>query len=115
MRPVQLDSPWQLREPTYDRAAEDVRIDDRLRRAAEMDYVAAKPRKNRNAIRWCTRCVYPSISAAPMEFDDQGVCMGCRMAEAKADITPAEWKRRKELLREILKNIVARTVAATTL
>ena len=101
MRPVQLDSPWQRREPTYDRAAEDARIDDRLRRAAEMDYVAAKPRKNRNAIRWCTRCVYPSISAAPMEFDDQGVCMGCRMAEAKADITPAEWNCRKDLLRQI--------------
>ena len=33
MRPVQLDSAWQLREPTYDRAAEDARIDDRLRRA----------------------------------------------------------------------------------
>jgi len=102
MRPVQLDSPWQRREPTYDRILEDSRIDERLRRAATMDYVAAASRPDQNAIRWCTRCVYPSISAAPMEFDEQGVCMGCRMAETKAGIPSDEWKQRKELLRDIL-------------
>ena len=101
MRPVKLDSRWQHREPVYDGAAEDARIEERLRRAREQDYPAAKPRPVKHQIRWCTRCVYPSISAAPMEFDDQGVCMGCRMAEVKAAIPQAEWKRRRELLREI--------------
>lgn len=102
MRPVKLDSRWQWREPEYDRAAEDLRLEERRRRARTGDFPAAKTRQGRSAIRWCTRCVYPSISAAPMEFDEEGVCMGCRMAEVKTAITQQEWKRRKELLRETL-------------
>ena len=27
-------------------------------------------------MRWCTRCVYPAISAVPLEFDEHGVCTG---------------------------------------
>jgi imidazoleglycerol phosphate synthase cyclase subunit len=102
MRPVKLDSRWQKREPAYDRTREDRRIAERLRQAKEGDFSAARLGIQRRAIRWCTRCVYPSISAAPMEFDAEGVCMGCRMAEVKAAIPPAEWRRRRELLRDIL-------------
>ena len=102
MRPVKLDSLWQRREPEYDVAAEDRRLADRRARARRGDYLAAATRRETNRIRWCTRCVYPSISAAPMEFDATGVCMGCRMAEVKTAIAPSEWARRKELLREIL-------------
>lgn len=101
MRPVQLDSHWHDREPVYDREAEDRRIAQRLQRAAARTYAAAQPRNDHPDIRWCTRCVYPSISAAPMEFDEHGVCMGCRMAEVKTAIPDAEWTRRRELLREI--------------
>ena len=102
MRPVRLDSLWQRREPDYDRAAEDARLVDRRVRAESGNYLAAQVRQQKSAIRWCTRCVYPSISAAPMEFDANGVCMGCRMAEVKTAIDSGEWVRRKELLREIL-------------
>jgi imidazoleglycerol phosphate synthase cyclase subunit len=101
MRPVRLDSRWQRREPDYDRGAEDARLAGRIRRAQTADFTAAKPCASRNAIRWCTRCVYPSISAAPMEFDEHGVCMGCRMADVKARIAPSEWQRRHELLKGI--------------
>jgi len=102
MRPVKLDSLWQKREPEYDTAAEDRRLQDRRERAETGNYLAAQARPRKSGIRWCTRCVYPSISAAPMEFDADGVCMGCRMAEVKAAIAPQEWVRRKELLRDIL-------------
>jgi imidazoleglycerol phosphate synthase cyclase subunit len=102
MRPVKLDSLWQRREPDYDRAAEDARVADRRSRAESGNYLAGQTRAQKSAIRWCTRCVYPSISAAPMEFDANGVCMGCRMAEVKTAINPGDWVRRKELLREIL-------------
>lgn len=102
MRPVKLDSRWQRREPEYDESFERKRVEDRLKRAREQDFAAAKARVVQHRIRWCTRCLYPSISAAPMEFDEQGVCMGCRMAEVKTAITPSEWKRRKGLLRDIL-------------
>ena len=36
-----------------------------------------------------------------MEFDDSGVCTGCQMAAVKAAIAPAEWARRRELLRDL--------------
>lgn len=101
MRPVKLDSAWLRREPEYDIAAENRRIDERRRRAREKDFIAASLGITRRAIRWCTRCVYPSISAAPMEFDNAGVCMGCRMSDVKAGIASSEWDRRREILRGI--------------
>jgi imidazoleglycerol phosphate synthase cyclase subunit len=101
MRPNKLDSPWQRREPEYDQRIEDARLNRRLSQAQSKDYVAAGTRPRQQHMRWCKRCLYPSISAAPMEFDDDGICTGCRMAEVKSAISPAEWKRRRELLRGI--------------
>ena len=98
MRPVALGNRWLRREPEYDQATQSARIAERLRQAHEGDYPAARPRPKASAVTWCTRCVYPSASAAPMEYDDEGVCTGCRMAEIKAAITGSEWDRRLELL-----------------
>ncbi|MFN7190186.1 MAG: hypothetical protein ACK5U4_01955, partial [Rhodospirillales bacterium] len=53
-------------------------------------------------IRWCVRCTYPSISAAPMEFDAASLCTGCQMAEVKAAIPASEWTRRRGLLRDLV-------------
>ena len=99
MRPSRLGSRWFPREPRYDTAARDARLADRLaaaRRPLPHDTPPAPP------MRWCTRCVYPSMSAVPLEFDEEGVCTGCRAADAKAAIPAAEWARRTELLVEIL-------------
>jgi imidazoleglycerol phosphate synthase cyclase subunit len=101
MRANRLDSRWQSREPQYDRGAEDARLDERMKRARDKQYIAAAPRPMQNRVQWCTRCVYPSISAAPMEFNEEGVCTGCQMAEVKMQIPPAEWERRRGLLRDI--------------
>lgn len=47
-------------------------------------------------LRWCSRCVYPSSSALPMAFDENGVCTGCRVAELRQKV---DWDERlKELL-----------------
>jgi imidazoleglycerol phosphate synthase cyclase subunit len=102
MRPVGVGSKFLRREPDYDRVREDARIAERIRQARESDYVAARSYAARDAIRWCTECVYPSISAAPMEFDDKGVCTGCQMARVKAAIAPSEWVRRRDLLRDLI-------------
>lgn len=99
MRPVRLGSRFFPREPQYDPEEPGRRIARRLALAAQTppaDSPAAP------AVRYCSRCVYPSISAAPMDFDADGVCMGCRMAEVKESIDAAEWARRKELLRGLL-------------
>ena len=49
-------------------------------------------------MQYCTRCVYPAASAAPLAFDDDGVCSGCRVASQKPRI---DWDERREELREI--------------
>jgi imidazoleglycerol phosphate synthase cyclase subunit len=104
LRPMSLGSKWLAREPVYAREREDRRISERLRQAAEHDYPAARPEAaaRRRPIRWCTECVYPSISAAPLEFDDRGVCTGCQIAKVKATIPRSEWDRRRTLLRDLV-------------
>jgi N-acetyl sugar amidotransferase len=106
MRPVELGSRWFVREPVYDTAEADARIARRLdlARRGPAVVMAGRPAGDggRRQIRWCTQCVSPTISAAPMEFDEHGVCSGCRMARMKTAITAEEWRRRRGLLRDIL-------------
>lgn len=102
MRPMALGSKWFPREPVYDTAREDALIEQRLERARKKagplvpDGFAPPP------MRWCSKCMYPFISAAPMEFGDDGKCMGCRMGEMKVDLSPEEWKRREKILVDII-------------
>lgn len=45
-------------------------------------------------IKFCNKCVYPSSSAVPLEFDDNGICSGCRVGIQQSKIN---WDiRRKE-------------------
>lgn len=106
VRPVGLGSRYFPREPEYDTAREDTRLAERLKRAREADDSAvgssSLPPRRKSSLSWCTRCVYPAFSATPMDFDENGVCTGCQMAAAKAAISPTEWRRRHELLRELI-------------
>lgn len=114
MRKGSLNSRWLMREPIYDNAAEDAKIERRMARArailkggADADpfppRIAARPRAL-----WCKKCTYPLLSAAPMEIDEHGVCMGCRMSEVKREIPQSEWRRRGELLKDILERVRCR-------
>ena len=47
------------------------------------------------SISWCSRCLYPSSSAVPLVFDEDGVCSGCRVHDQKSEIN---WSDRLELL-----------------
>ncbi|WP_303673653.1 N-acetyl sugar amidotransferase [Vampirovibrio chlorellavorus] len=49
-------------------------------------------------MQYCTRCVYPSISAVPLGFDENGVCTGCRAHDQKKTI---DWAERAEWIKEI--------------
>jgi N-acetyl sugar amidotransferase len=50
-------------------------------------------------MQYCTKCVYPSLSAVALQFDEAGVCSGCRASAQKATIN---WVQRTEKFRELL-------------
>jgi len=50
------------------------------------------------AVQYCTRCVYPSIAATPLTFDERGMCSGCRVSDQKKKI---DWDARWHILREL--------------
>ena len=100
MRPVGLGSRWFTREPVYDEQQRLERIEARL--AASRTGPSSLERTGHAPVRWCSKCVYPSISASPLEFDDDGVCTGCLVGKAKNDIPSSEWERRRELLKMLL-------------
>lgn len=108
MRRVSLNSRWFPREPVFDTKAEDARLARRLERARIIrkqgpDADPFPPQiDDRPAPKWCARCTYPFLSAAPMELDAEGICMGCRMSEVKRAIPASEWTRRRQLLAEIV-------------
>jgi imidazoleglycerol phosphate synthase cyclase subunit len=103
VRPPAVGSRWYPREPSYDHGKRDAILGERLAAAAAGDYRAARAEsaRLRRPGRWCAHCVYPGLSATPMEFDEHGVCMGCRTARQKAQIAEGEWRRRWDLLREL--------------
>ncbi len=50
-------------------------------------------------IQYCTRCVYPAVAAAPLTFDENGVCSGCRVSDQKKSI---DWKERWQMFQELV-------------
>ena len=50
-------------------------------------------------VRYCTRCVYPSIAATPLTFDEHGVCSGCRVAEQRKRV---DWSQRLTAFRSLV-------------
>jgi imidazoleglycerol phosphate synthase cyclase subunit len=102
LRPNRLGSRWMRREPVYDNDRESDRIQARLDKSCDHLAVQSKHSSTKPQISWCRRCTYPSLSAVPIEFDEAGVCMGCRMAEAKDSISVQVWNDRCEELCRII-------------
>ena len=97
MRPSRVNSSWFSREPEYDNEKRAARM------ARALTYTGqSRKLKPGTAVRWCTKCVAPSISATPLEFDDKGVCTACQMGERKREISPKEWSRRRDELLRLL-------------
>ena len=48
---------------------------------------------------YCTKCVYPSSSAVPLAFDNNGLCSGCRTSQEKKDI---DWDERRKKFEKII-------------
>ena len=101
MRPLTFGSKYISREPFYDFKREDAKIKSRMLRAETKNYSNCNG-KELKKIKWCKECTYPSISASPLEFDEQGVCTGCQMNKAKPTMSKNYWDDREAKLRELI-------------
>lgn len=50
-------------------------------------------------MQWCSKCVYPVVTATPTALDSEGVCSGCRVAAQRDRI---DWQRRGEMLKQLV-------------
>jgi N-acetyl sugar amidotransferase len=50
-------------------------------------------------MKYCSRCVYPVVSASPIALDENGVCSGCRVSAQRTGI---DWKQRSKLLEDLV-------------
>ncbi len=50
------------------------------------------------AVQYCTRCVYPHVSATRLTFDEDGVCSACRVAGQGREI---DWDERRRMLERL--------------
>ena len=56
-------------------------------------------------IRYCKKCVYPSI-AVNLRLDDDNICSGCRASEKFHAIGEKSWKERREKFKKILNSVL---------
>ena len=103
IRPYNLKTSLLQREPIYDT---DVResLFKKQSPSAVVD-ITRYQTEQAPEVQFCKRCFYPSFSATPMQFGDDGICMGCKVSDAKLS-QPAE---RYDVLKEKLKSIIAST------
>lgn len=102
MRSYQVTSKWFSREPNYSIGSNIERYETRLNTAKQIlknQYKFPQKKQNKN---WCSKCLYPSMSATPMEFDENNICMGCKMNDMKFKFQENEWERREKLLINLL-------------
>jgi N-acetyl sugar amidotransferase len=57
-----------------------------------------KPRVDPPRLQYCTRCLYPAVTATPLTFDAEGVCSGCRTHDEQKNI---DWAERAIWFREL--------------
>ena len=50
-------------------------------------------------VNYCKKCVYPSSSAVPLAFDENGLCSGCRTNNQSTKI---DWKKREKRFKKLV-------------
>lgn len=50
------------------------------------------------SVQYCSRCVYPAVTATPLTFDENGVCSGCCVADQRYQLN---WDERGRMLKEL--------------
>ena len=100
LRKASLDSRHVKREPTIEPEKREALFKKAGKdRVVDLSVYSGERLKE---IVYCKKCLYSSASASPMQFADDGICMGCKTYEAKSRITKAQYDERKERLSEII-------------
>lgn len=102
IRNPSIDSPFIKREPEYSQAKKDLLM-QKYKKSSTFDkdkYNGSKLSK----IRQCTTCLYTSISAAPMQFAEDGECMGCKISKVKLSQSQETYNELKKNLSEIIQS-----------
>ena len=89
VRGPRLDTPWFHREPHYLQSEKRTRIAWRLSEARKQPISIAREEAGLLGgnmgglpdVQYCKKCVVPSSSAIPINFDTKGVCSACRASE----------------------------------
>ena len=99
LRTPELLSEIIQREPKY----EQKRKFELLQKGKKGEYFDKKKYNGKlvNKIIYCKKCLYPSLSASPMQFDKNGICMGCLTSDKKLSSSKSEYLRKKEKLKQI--------------
>lgn len=50
---------------------------------------------------YCKSCTYPSSSAVPLSFNEEGICSGCQTSTEKAQIN---WDRRRRMFEQLIED-----------
>ncbi|WP_071991466.1 N-acetyl sugar amidotransferase [Synechococcus sp. CC9616] len=95
-----IDSPFIKREPEYSQTEKNLLMEKARENSTfhKDKYDGSKLTK----IRQCTSCLYTSISAAPMQFAEDGECMGCKISKVKLSQTNKRYDQLKEYLSKII-------------
>ena len=103
LRNYDLSSPLIRREPDYEK----INIENLLKKSGKNIFVDKSRFINnkKTNVTFCTRCLYPSLSAAPMQFDEKGVCMGCRISDIKLSQPKSNYENLEKKLKSIIKNV----------
>jgi imidazoleglycerol phosphate synthase cyclase subunit len=84
IRKMNLDQTYVPREPAID-TDKRARLLEKGAVGKLFDKQKYNGQKQTN-VKYCRKCLYSSASATPMQFDETGLCMGCRVYETKKTI-----------------------------
>ena len=94
-----LAKPLRPREPEYSEEKKSILLKKLYDNSYfDKDLYRVKPVKPR----YCTRCMYSSFSASPIQFNKDGLCMGCVVSDQKLSLTDSQYLSRQNQLKEII-------------
>ena len=101
IREPSIDSPFIHREPTYNQE----KINQLFAKGKQGLYFDKKKYDGSklNSIRYCRTCLYSSASASPMQFAEDGECMGCKMSKVKLAQSQDRYDELYKSLRDLIK------------